>query len=69
MLIALDRWFVNDAVHPMGPSCAEDPDCIRDNVPLLKNVRSSLIDPDTPKSAYTRTSKTGAKMNLVVGNP
>ncbi|RPA94517.1 beta-glucan synthesis-associated [Choiromyces venosus 120613-1] len=34
--------------------------------PLLRNVRSSLIDPDTPKSAFTRDSVFGkGKLKLV----
>jgi hypothetical protein len=63
----IGRTFIDRAVYPAGyNSCLEDPDCIRDNVPLLKNVRSTLVDPDTPKSAYTRTSQTGTIQNLVV---
>jgi hypothetical protein len=47
--------------------CAHDPNCINvGKVPLLKNVRSSLIDPDTPKSLLTRTSVDGKTQNLVV---
>ncbi|KAK9465264.1 beta-glucan synthesis-associated protein-domain-containing protein [Lipomyces arxii] len=33
--------------------------------PILGAIRMNLIDPDTPKSAYTRTSKDGKTMNLV----
>ncbi|KAF2154164.1 glycoside hydrolase family 16 protein [Myriangium duriaei CBS 260.36] len=34
--------------------------------PLLKNMRSGLLDPDTPKSAYTKTSLVdGETLNLV----
>ena len=28
-------------------------------------MRSGLIDPDTPKAAYTKTSHDGSKLNLV----
>lgn len=34
-------------------------------MPLLKNVRQGLVDPDTPSSAKTKTSNDGKKMNLV----
>lgn len=34
--------------------------------PLLKNMRTGLIDPDTPKSAMNRTGVLGDKLNLVV---
>lgn len=33
--------------------------------PLLKNTRSSLIDPDTPDSAMYKESSTGKKFKLV----
>lgn len=33
--------------------------------PLMKNMRTGLIDPDTPASAQTRTSVTGETLNLV----
>lgn len=38
-------------------------------LPLLKNVKRSLIDPDTPKSAMTRKSTGGKKQRLVVCFP
>lgn len=51
---------------PNGGTCAGDPMCIDvGKVPLLKNVRSGLIDPDTPSSAMTRKSATGKTQNLV----
>lgn len=34
-------------------------------MPLLKNVRSGLIDPDTPKSAMTKTDFHGNQWKLV----
>lgn len=36
-------------------------------VPLLKNIRTGLIDPDTPSSAMTKVSADGKMLNLVVG--
>ncbi|KAF1345239.1 beta-glucan synthesis-associated [Delphinella strobiligena] len=33
--------------------------------PLLQNLRTGLIDPDTPKSAYTRTALDGSEYKLV----
>ena len=35
-------------------------------MPLLKNQRVGLIDPDTPTSAYTKKSNDGTTLNLVV---
>lgn len=31
----------------------------------MQNIRTGLIDPDTPKSAMTRTSHDGTKQKLV----
>lgn len=45
--------------------CWSDPDCLSDSLPLLKNQRTGLIDPDTPESAYTKTDKDGKPMKLV----
>lgn len=63
------RSFVQ--LHVNGPSkgCTQDPNCISaTGVPLLKNIRRGLIDPDTPKSAMTRTSlRDGSTQKLVVG--
>ena len=33
---------------------------------LLSNIRYGLIDPDTPKSAMSKTSIDGRQLNLVV---
>lgn len=46
--------------------CKADPNCIAANIPLLKNVRTGPIDPDTPKSAMTRKSADGVTQKLVV---
>ena len=43
--------------------------CIRaDKSPLLTNLRTGLIDPDTPKSAYAKKSRQGQTLKLVVGS-
>lgn len=58
--------FVEKMVDPQKHSCQGDPLCIdAQGFDLLKNVRTGLIDPDTPKSAYTRTTHKGKKQNLV----
>jgi beta-glucan synthesis-associated protein KRE6 len=46
--------------------CSEDSNCLSTSVPLLKNQRKGLIDPDTPASAMTKTAHDGKKLNLVV---
>lgn len=53
------------AVDPGGNSCASDPMCISSNAPLLKNLRTGLIDPDTPSSAKSRTGANGNQQSLV----
>lgn len=57
--------FVQRAVDPGGNSCASDPMCISSNAPLLKNLRTGLIDPDTPSSAKSRTGANGNQQSLV----
>ena len=37
----------------------------KEKTPLLQNVRTGLIDPDTPKDVMTRTSSQGQKQVLV----
>lgn len=39
--------------------------CISSNAPLLKNLRTGLIDPDTPSSAKSRTGANGNQQSLV----
>lgn len=47
-------------------NCASNPDCIDvGKIPLLKNIRTSLIDKDTPASAHTKTAPDGSKLQLV----
>ncbi|MCJ1243946.1 hypothetical protein MMC30_001143 [Trapelia coarctata] len=51
--------------NPPGP-CATNPNCINvGKIPLLKNLRTGLIDPDTPSSAMTKTSVDGTTLKLV----
>ncbi|KAF1962965.1 beta-glucan synthesis-associated [Byssothecium circinans] len=47
--------------------CTDNPMCIagKENMPLLKNIRTGLIDPTTPKSAMTRKSHDGSTQKLV----
>ena len=50
--------------HKSPSACSQDPDCLKDGVSLLKNLRVGVIDPATPKSAYTRKSVDGKTMTL-----
>lgn len=52
--------------EPPPNECASDPDCIDvGNVPLLKNIRTGLIDPDTPSDLLTKKAADGSTLNLV----
>jgi hypothetical protein len=57
--------FAVKKTEPKVNLCASDPMCIRSDVPLLKNVRTGLIDPATPSSVMTRKSVNGKTLNLV----
>lgn len=46
--------------------CTLDPMCISMTRPLLKNIRTGLIDPTTPKSAMTKKAADGTEWQLVV---
>ncbi|RFU29764.1 hypothetical protein B7463_g6583, partial [Scytalidium lignicola] len=46
-------------------SCDSDPMCLTNKVPLLKNVRTGLVDPKTPDSALTKKSQDGTEWKLV----
>lgn len=60
------RTFVRDAVQVTKSLC-EGPLCLDVGpIALLQNVRHSLIDPDTPESALTKTSADGKTFRLVV---
>ncbi|MCJ1267455.1 hypothetical protein MMC22_007340 [Lobaria immixta] len=57
--------FVQKYTEPPDP-CKTDPDCINGgHQPLLKNIRTGLIDPDTPKSALTKKGADGSTLKLV----
>ena len=46
--------------------CKDNPDCITTaKIPLLKNIRMTLIDPDTPSSALTKQTHDGSTWKLV----
>jgi hypothetical protein len=59
--------FVDKITAPEKGPCTNNPLCIqgKQNEPLLKNLRTGLIDPDTPKEAMSRTSADGSKQILV----
>jgi hypothetical protein len=66
--LIFDRTFIQQVLTDKdAQKCSNDPMCISiGQVPLLKNSRFSLIDPDTPKSAMTKKSLDGTTLNLVV---
>ena len=65
-MLTASRTFVRTYTDPPDP-CKSDTNCVGDGkAPLLKNVRTSLIDPDTPKSAHTKTAADGSTWNLAV---
>ncbi|KAI5296667.1 hypothetical protein KEM52_002072 [Ascosphaera acerosa] len=47
--------------------CAENPLCVigKEDVPLLKNIRLRLIDPDTPEAAMKKLAADGTELHLV----
>lgn len=57
--------FARKLIDPPKSSCATNSLCLSDSVALLQNVRTGLIDSDTPSSAKTKTAKDGTKMSLV----
>ncbi|GAB7352786.1 hypothetical protein MBLNU459_g3408t1 [Dothideomycetes sp. NU459] len=57
--------FVQKYTKPTTNACSSNPDCIKEGVSLLKNLRTGLIDPATPSSAMTRQSVNGKTMKLV----
>lgn len=62
----MSSTFVQQAVSPAGShQCSNDPDCIKEGVPLLKNLRKGLIDPDTPSNVKTRKGEDGSTQHLV----
>lgn len=58
--------FVHKLATPEVGPCTHNPMCIDvGDVPLLKNIRTGLVDPATPSAAKTRTSHSGRKQVLV----
>ncbi|EEP81435.1 beta-glucan synthesis-associated protein SKN1 [Uncinocarpus reesii 1704] len=59
--------FARKLFEPTSPQgCEGNPMCLDvGKVPLLKNIRTSLIDPDTPTSARSIKSADGKKWELV----
>lgn len=54
-------------MNPDGGACSRDPSCIDVGpIPLLKGVRSGLIDEDTPDDVRTRKTAKGKTQKLVV---
>ncbi|KAM0719932.1 hypothetical protein Q7P37_004067 [Cladosporium fusiforme] len=45
-------------------SCAANPECLAEDVPLLKGIRTGLIDPDTPENVMTRKDASGKTQKL-----
>ncbi|KAF2724138.1 glycoside hydrolase family 16 protein [Polychaeton citri CBS 116435] len=57
--------FAQQFLHPAGSNACElDPDCLDSHTPLLKNLRTGLIDPDTPDSVKTMTGSNGQTLTL-----
>ncbi|KAF2114680.1 beta-glucan synthesis-associated protein-domain-containing protein [Lophiotrema nucula] len=59
--------FVHKLTEPEVGPCTNNPLCIdgKHNVPHLKNLRTGLVDPKTPKPALSRKGHDGKKQNLV----
>ena len=52
---------------PPADPCKTNPDCINVGpVSLFKNVRTGLIDPDTPNSVKMKKAADGTDLKLVV---
>lgn len=63
-----DRTFVQKYTDPPDP-CKANPDCIGNGkMPLFKNTRTTMIDPDTPRSARTKKAKDGSTLQLTVSS-
>ena len=57
--------FIRQFTQTYDP-CKNNPECLQvGKVSLLQNIRSGLIDPDTPKSAYTKKDHHGNTWDLV----
>lgn len=61
------RTFVKGLVKPKPSPCRGDPLCLDvGSRSLLKNIRTGLIDPDTPEDAKKKKSADGKEWKLVV---
>src|SRR5438034_3470091 len=69
-VICVFRTFVEKLTETAPKTtCSGDPLCLDvGDVPLLKNIRTSLIDPDTPESVKKIQSADGTEWELVVCN-
>jgi len=63
--LTLKRTFARKLAPPTV-TCSNNPKCLSDKMPLLKNQRVGLIDPDTPQSAYSKKDNDGNTLKLVV---
>ncbi|KAK2745708.1 hypothetical protein FQN57_003605 [Myotisia sp. PD_48] len=58
--------FIGKLISPPVQGCEGDPMCLDvGDVPLLKNIRTALIDPDTPESAKQIKAQNGKTWELV----
>ncbi|KLJ08370.1 hypothetical protein EMPG_16201 [Blastomyces silverae] len=58
--------FMEKLTEPTASVCADNPLCLDVGpIPHLQNIRTSLIDPDTPESAKSKISANGKKWKLV----
>ena len=65
MELTCSSSWLTQFTHPLGTSCSADPACISDKYPLIKNIRKGLIDPTTPDSVKSRTTRLGKTQTLV----
>ena len=64
-LMPFPSTFVQRLVEPEPLTCTHNPMCIDKKPPLLKNIRTSPIDPDTPDSVMRRIGDNGKSQRLV----
>jgi hypothetical protein len=65
----LRSTFVQKLTAPTNTQCNGDPMCLdAGQIPLLKNIRTGLIDPDTPDSVKSIKAANGKEWNLVVSS-
>ena len=69
VLIFLSPSTFKRQFDPNTDPCADNSLCLNvGKIPLLKNVRTSLIDPDTPDSVKSKQSYDGSTWELVVSH-